>query len=45
MIVFFLVLGLVVFLISLAYLWQKEERNNLPDDPNYVEPIDEVEEE
>lgn len=38
MVIFFLIVGLIVFLLLVAYFWQKEEMKNLPDDPNYVEP-------
>ncbi len=38
MIVFFLILGLIAFLLILAFAWQREQRNALPDEENYVEP-------
>ena len=38
MIVFGLVVGLVIFLLLLAYLYQREQRNEMVDDENYVEP-------
>jgi hypothetical protein len=45
MIVFFITLGLIIFLLLVSYFWQKEQRNSLPDDPNYVEPTEVAEEE
>jgi len=36
--VFILVLLLIVFLFVVNYLYQREQRKNMPDDPNYVEP-------
>lgn len=44
MIVFILVVSLISFLLILGYLWQREERKNMPDDENYVEPKIELEE-
>lgn len=44
MIVFILVVGLIAFLLILGYIWQKEERKNMPDDENYIEPKIEYEE-
>lgn len=42
MIVFILVIGAITFLLALGYLWQREERKQMEDDENYVEPkIDE----
>ena len=44
MIVFILVVGLIAFLLALGYLWQRHERKQMEDDPNYVEPIEVSEE-
>lgn len=38
MIVFGLIIGLVVFLLLLAYFSQREQRNEMIDDENYIEP-------
>jgi hypothetical protein len=38
MIAFVLILGLVFFLLLLAYFWQKHQRENMTDDENWVEP-------
>jgi len=44
MIVFILVIGLILFLLLLTYFHQREQRNNMEEDENYVEPKIEREE-
>lgn len=43
-IAFILILVLIVFLFLVYHFWQKEQRKNMPDDPNYVEPTGTFEE-
>jgi len=38
MIVFILIVGLIIFLLLLAYFYQRDQRKYMEDDENYVEP-------